>query len=353
MFLLLSLLVVFMYAHALIYLSRDYASCHLMQTPHVRGTHTRSVPAGVGLSLVIICLIILIVFWFHPTYFPRNLSMALIISGTLIAGISFLDDHQHVAPNIRLGIQALSVGFALYEIGGFPEFYVLNHVFYLGWFGHIFAFVGMLWLVNLYNFYDGIDGQVGTQTVFVSINLAAMIYLLGFLSLSWFLLVLATSMLAFLCWNWQPAKIFMGDVCSCFLGFIFAALMAYTARDNTIPLLSWLILLALPIIDMSYSLIVRLLKGYSYHESHCSQAYHHAVVRYGSHQAVVLRGLAINLFWLAPFAWATFIWPEYDLWFFLVAITPIFYWVIKLGAGQENDFSKFLAPRDRFELPTK
>ncbi len=352
-FLLLSLLIVFIYTRALIYLSNAYAKRHLMQAPHLRGTHTQSIPRGVGLAVVIVCLITLSAFGVEHVYFQQNFAFALVLGGALIAFIGFLDDHQHVSPHIRLLVQALGVGLVLYQMGGFPEIYILNQVFYVGWIGHLFAFLGMIWLVNLYNFIDGIDGYVGMETVFISLNIALMVYVLDLFSLTWFMLVLAVSMLAFLCWNWQPAKVFMGDVCSGFLGFLFASLMAYTARDYTVSLITWFILLAIPIIDASYTLVVRLLKGHSYGESHNCHAYHHAVVRYGSHQAVVFRGLAINLFWLAPFAWAAFIWPEYDVYLFAVAVAPIFYIVSKLGAGQDNDFSKFLAPRDRFELPTK
>lgn len=342
-YLLLSLLIVFIYTHALIYLSNAYAKRHLLQAPHFRGTHTRTIPRGVGLAVVLVCLIALSALWLSDANFPKGLALALMVGGLLIGGIGFVDDHEHVAPMIRLWVQTVGVGLVLYSIGGFPKLYLLNYGFNVGWFGHIFAFLGMLWLINLYNFVDGIDGQAGMETVFIAGNLAMMAYLLNFLSLSWLMLVLVSSMSAFLCWNWQPAKVFMGDVCSCFLGFLFAALMAYTAHDNTVPLISWLILLALPIIDMSYTLIVRLKNGYSYQETHCMHAFQHAVGRYGSHQAVVLRGLAVNLFWLAPLAWAAFLFPQYDLWFFLIAVPPIFYIVIKLGAGQENKFFKYNA----------
>jgi Fuc2NAc and GlcNAc transferase len=353
-YLLFTLILVFLYTHALIYLSYAYAKRHLMQAPHFRGTHTRTIPRGVGLAVVIVCLITIVTLFIAPGFFPKPFALGLLLGGVFIAGIGFIDDHQHVQPMIRLWIQSFGVIAVLYLIGGFPELYLFNHAFYVGWFGHILAFLGMLWLINLYNFIDGIDGQAGTQTVFLAINLALMAYFIDFYSLGWLMVILAASMSAFLCWNWQPAKVFMGDVCSCFLGFLFASLMALTARDNTIPLLCWLILLALPIVDMSYTLVVRLIKGYSYHEAHCSHAFQHAVARYGSHQAVVLRGLAINLFWLAPFAWIAFLQPQYDVYCFILAVAPIFYIVIKLKAGQSNDFEKFhLAPRDRFELPTK
>lgn len=352
--LLLTLLVVFIYTHALIYLSRAYALRHLMQAPHFRGTHTRTIPSGVGLAVVLVCLIAICALFFVPTQFPENLALALLLGGAFIAGIGFLDDHEHISPVVRLWVQSFGIGAVLYQINGFPELYALGLDVHVGLFGYGLAFIGMLWLVNLYNFIDGIDGQAGMQTLFISINIAAMSYLLGFISLTWLMGVLAASMSAFLCWNWQPARVFMGDVCSCFLGFLFAALMAFTARENAIPLFSWLILLALPIIDMSYTLIARLLKGHSYHEAHCTHAFQHAVRRFGTHQAVVLRGLAVNVFWLAPMAWIAFLWPQYDLYCFVIAIIPIFYGVIKLGAGRENDFSPFhMAPRDRFELPTK
>ncbi len=339
-YLLLSLLIAFLYTHALIYLSYAYAKRHLMQAPHSRGTHTRTIPRGVGLAVVIVCLITLMALYLTPAHFPKGLALSLLIGGFLIAGIGFVDDHRSVDPVIRLGVQAIAVGVVLYQIGGFPDLYLFNHAFDWGWAGSFIAFIGMLWFINLYNFTDGIDGLAGMQTLFVSLNLAAMTFLLSILSISWLMLILATAISAFLFWNWQPAKVFMGDVCSGFLGFLFAGLMAYTARDNMVPILCWFILLAMPIVDMSYTLVVRLLKGYSYKQAHCTHAFQHAVLRYGSHQAVVLRGLMVNLFWLAPFAWAAFLWPQYDVWFFCLAVPPIFYIVIKLGAGQENDFSK-------------
>ena len=97
--------------------------------------------------------------------------------------------------------------------------------------------LGIVWLSNLYNFMDGIDGIAGGQAAATG---AVMTFLLargGDMGLALLAAVIAGASLGFLIWNWSPALIFMGDVGSGFLGFIFGAIAVAGAREGAVPLL--------------------------------------------------------------------------------------------------------------------
>jgi Fuc2NAc and GlcNAc transferase len=113
---------------------------------------------------------------------------------------------------------------------------------------------------------------------------------------------MSAAVAGFLVWNFPPAKIFMGDAGSGFLGLMLGALALYSAHIAPQMLWVWLILLGVFIVDATYTLIRRLLLGDKVYEAHRSHAYQYATRKYGRHLPVTLAVLAINLFWLAPWA---------------------------------------------------
>jgi Fuc2NAc and GlcNAc transferase len=156
----------------------------------------------------------------------------------------------------------------------------------------------------------------------------------------------ACAAFGFLLFNWQPAKIFMGDVGSGFLGYVFALLLVMTTWDwhTQFDLFSpgangiflWVILLGYFIVDATVTLIRRLLRGDAWYSAHRTHAYQKMVIAGLSHRRVTSTILAINLLWLTPMAGASVLYPSWALPFTLIALAPLVAWVLYWKAGTPN-----------------
>jgi Fuc2NAc and GlcNAc transferase len=164
------------------------------------------------------------------------------------------------------------------------------------------------------------------------------------------LMLLASGVAGFLMWNWAPARIFMGDAASGFLGFSLGVFACYSALHDAIEIWSWLILLGLFIVDASWTLAVRVLNGERWYQPHAKHAYQ-ILSRYrqaqlendgltpeqaraGAHKWVVLLGLTVNLLWLTPLAWLASSKPFYGLLLLVAAYLPLFLIEWRVGAGR-------------------
>jgi len=287
---------------ALTYWLRRYAlHKSLLDIPNGRSSHTVPTPRGGGVAIVISYLAALVLL-FAQGALSGSLFLAFLGSGVIIAALGFLDDHGHVAARWRLLGHFFSAVWALVWLGGLPPVVIFGAALDLGWVGHVLAAVYLVWLLNLYNFMDGIDGIASVEAVCVCIGAAVIYALSGFVDLIWLPLLLAAAVLGFLVWNFPPAKIFMGDAGSGFLGIILGLLSLQAASISSQLLWAWLILLGVFIVDATVTLIRRLVRGDKVYEAHRSHAYQFASRKYGKHLPVTSAVGVINLFWLLPVA---------------------------------------------------
>src|SRR5690606_7293985 len=135
---------------------------------------------------------------------------------------------------------------------------------------------GIVWMINLYNFMDGIDGIAATETVMVCALAGILLLASGASIIAWTAWALAAACLGFLRWNWAPAQIFMGDVGSGFLGYCIAMLAIVSSREGSFPLWVWLILLGAFVVDAGVTLLRRMKQRLKWYEAHHSHAYQHA-----------------------------------------------------------------------------
>ena len=157
---------------------------------------------------------------------------------------------------------------------------------HLGLCGGLVAVLAIVWSTNLFNFMDGIDGIAGVEaTVVGTIAGTLLVRTAGGTGLGFVALAVAGAAAGFLCWNWQPARIFMGDVGSSFLGFVFATLALASERARVLPALVWVILSAAFIVDATVTLLRRIHRGYV-SEAHRTHAYQRAVQSGWSHRNV-------------------------------------------------------------------
>ncbi|WP_448632324.1 MULTISPECIES: MraY family glycosyltransferase [Pseudomonas fluorescens group] len=311
---------------------RRYALARsLIDVPNARSSHTAPTPRGGGVAIVL-CFFAAVAASFFLGILPLNPVAALLGAGSLVAVLGFLDDHGHIAARWRLLGHFIAAFWALYWVGGLAPLSMFGMNVELGVFGYVVAALFLVWMLNLYNFMDGIDGIASVEAITVCLSAALLGGLQGAGNFVGPLL-LASAVLGFLCWNYPPARIFMGDAGSGFLGItlgIFALQSAWISSDL---FFAWLILLGVFIVDATVTLIRRLLRGEKLYEAHRSHAYQFASRHYKQHLPVTLTVGALNLLWLLPMAFLVVEGVVQGVVGVLVAYVPLILLALKFRAG--------------------
>ena len=304
------LLFTFVLALLLTLAIRTYAHHkELLDHPNERSSHTMPTPKGGGLAIMISFYGAVSYLYLQMQIDPK-LFFAL-LSALPVVIISLIDDIHPLSAKIRLGVQLLSAASALYFLGGVDS--IDMSIFTLsGVWLNIIALIGIVWMTNLYNFLDGIDGYAGSEALFTGI---AAFILFG----STPALFIAVSAAGFLLFNWHKASIFMGDVGSAPLGFLFAVFMLYDA--GTPHFLGWLMLLSLFWFDATLTLFRRAKRGERLAQPHKKHAYQRLNQAGFTHDKVVLLAMGINLL---IFAALYFTHPESYLYLFLALIVLLY-----------------------------
>ena len=203
--------------------------------------------------------------------------------------------------------------------------------------GSILGVVYLVWLLNLFNFMDGTDGIAASEAIFVVLAGAFLSYhVLSDANHSAAAITLAASTFGFILYNWSPAKIFMGDVGSGFLGIVIGGLSLIAANQDRELLWVWIILLAVFVSDATVTLIRRLLRKQKPHVAHRSHAYQHLAIRLNSHAKVALLVLAVNIAWLLPIAFLVADKQLAGTTGVIIAYVPLLVAALAFGAGKDS-----------------
>lgn len=314
-------------ARWLIYWGRKGAHLAL---PNHRSSHSAPTPTSGGISFII-------VFWCWSLTLPHLFSMPgfdfwlLLILASLLGLVGFWDDRGSVSVKLRLSLQILAAVALLFALDSVPSIHywngrIDNELFLLP-----FYLVTLVWLLNLFNFMDGIDGIAAIEAICCLLGAAL---IMGTEALHWFqasMLVLASCVFGFLVWNWAPAKIFMGDVGSYFLGFMLGGFALLSAGQGWVSIWSWFILLAVFVVDATITLLLRALRREVLYQAHRQHAYQILARLWRSHARVSLLALLLNLLWLWPLAWVASEWPRWGLYALALAYTPLVLVRLRLG----------------------
>lgn len=279
--------ILFLISFLLTYFIKNYAiKKSFVATVNDRSSHTVPTPHGGGIAIAITWFAGIIYLYFIDKI-ETNLFYALLV-GAVISIVSFFDDLYELSAKIRLIVQAGVALIGIYLIGGLESidlgfFIVKNQVF-----TNIFAFFMIVWFINLTNFIDGINGYVGSEFVFLGI---AGVVLFGDVHLG----VLAVSVLGFLYWNWNKAKIFMGDVGSTLLGYNIAIFTIYYSNQEATNFWIWIVLFAVFWFDATLTLIRRKLNGEKLSEAHKKHAYQRLTQAGWSHYKVTNYLIIVNV----------------------------------------------------------
>ncbi|MET0027164.1 MAG: glycosyltransferase family 4 protein [Candidatus Thiodiazotropha sp.] len=327
----------------------------LLDTPNARSSHIQVTPRGGGLGFVLVYLGLMLLVGVYPL--PGldplpPLFWAVLPGAGLVALIGFIDDHRDLSAKLRILVHLLAASWAVWVLE-IPPVQILDGSVTEGWWLYLLGVLALVWLLNLYNFMDGIDGIASLEAICVLLG-ASLILLINQgdpNQVAW-LLFLAAAVTGFLVWNWPPAKIFMGDVASGFLGFSLGVFALYTAWGEAISIWSWIILLGLFVVDASWTLLMRMSRGEAWYKPHAQHAYQiqarqvQAMFRAQgvesnqsralAHRRVVMRGVLINLLWLTPLAWCASHWPGMGFGFTMLGLAPLVLDVWRSGAGRED-----------------
>jgi Fuc2NAc and GlcNAc transferase len=265
-----------------------------LDTPNDRSLHRHTVPRGAGIVVVALVAV--------AAAPPRGLPIGIFFSflpGLGIAAVGWWDDLRGVPARLRFLLYGICSALALVALQVFP----LQSP--AGWCALAAAALAFLWLINLYNFMDGINGLAAFEAIFL---LAAGLALSPYSPYALLFEPLASSAMAilagFLCWNFPRARVFMGDVGSVFLGFLLGLFALWSQGMGGPGIATWCILGAVFIADTSYTLLVRIATGQRWYEGHRTHAYQKLSLRWNSHVKTVAAIMGVNLAWLLPLAWA-------------------------------------------------
>lgn len=303
----------------------------LLDYPGPRSLHTRPTPRGGGLSIAVATIAAGALLW-HIDLLDLELWLALALGGCLIALVGWIDDHGHVPAAGRASVHAVA-GLLLMHFIGWPRTVDLGFVeLSFGWAAPVLYVVSVVWVINLFNFMDGIDGIAATQAA-LGFGVGSLLLLHG---ASPGLPLLATTVagasVGFLVWNWPPAHIFMGDVGSGFLGYVVVFFGFAADRAGAVPLLVWMMLFAVFLTDATVTLARRIIRGGEWYAAHRSHAYQRLVQVGMSHRQVTLASalVTVNVTMLAVLAaqWPALLVPMILL--VIVSLLFVYGWVERI-----------------------
>lgn len=248
-----------------------------------RHIHNVPTPHGGGLLVVLVAVPLgLAVVHLAKLPFAPWLDLMLLLS-LLVAAVGWLDDKHSLSPRVRLAVHLFAVAMTVLLMP--PLFDVLPL-----WLDKIITMLAWAWFISLFNFMNGADGLAESEAVFIAAAVALLVPQLSPLAL-----VIAGSSLGFLRVNWHPAKLFLGDVGSTWLGYVLGGLLLLPAANNGWLLTAPLATLSLVFCaDATWTLVRRILQGHNPMVPHKRFWFHRALDLGLSHSQLVARVMKLN-----------------------------------------------------------
>lgn len=272
-----------------------------LDIPNERSSHTHPTARGGGMAIVVVVLGGMCIYAACTTGVPWRTLGILTLGAVLIAGIGGLDDLRPLSVSVRIAAHGLAAVLAILALGYWQAISVPGvGCLPLGLFGAVLTFLWIVGLTNAYNFMDGIDGIAGGQAVVAGLGWAVIGWLDGQPMAGVSGLLIAAASLGFLGHNWPPARIFMGDVGSAFLGYAFAVLPVLASQANPLLVLAGIGLVWPFVFDATLTFCRRLCRGERVWAAHRSHLYQRLVISGLSHGrvSVIYIGLSgLGLIW--------------------------------------------------------
>ena len=303
----------------------------MIDVPVLRSAHSFPTPVGGGAGIALLFLLVAS-HYYRVGVIPFAEFMA-IVATAFIAALGLIDDIKPLDIRWRVPPQFLAAIWVIGWLGNVPAISFGSWQLETVWILNLLAVLGLVWLLNLFNFMDGIDGIAGSELVCVNLMVLFLVISSEDEVVTLLSATLASVGAGFLLWNWSPAKIFMGDVGSAFIGFSLGVLALLTMHHQSMTIWSWLLLLGVFVADSGVTLIRRFMRRDKWYEGHACHAYQNAARHYRSHSKVTITVILINSLWLAPLAWVAVRLPELGVVLCVLGIVPLVVLAIRLDAG--------------------
>lgn len=261
---------------------------YMVDMPNDRSLHVDPVSRGGGMAVFVAAALALAVAHLLELA-GSGFGLSVVAGAVVVAVIGYVDDRGHVPAHWRLLIQCAVVVLVVLD-GFWPQNLWLP--------GAIIALpepvsvaaacLLILWMINLFNFMDGMDGFAGGMAVFGFATLGLIGWWQGDAQFAITGLVLACSAAGFLIHNFPPAKVFMGDVGSTVLGYAAAVMVLYADRTELIPLWVGLLVFSPFVVDATVTLARRMIRREKIWQAHRSHSYQRLVVAGWGHRKTVM-----------------------------------------------------------------
>ena len=260
----------------------------LVDHPNARSLHDRPISRAGGVAIVSGLAAGLAVVMLHESLAPGEYWV--IAGGAIIVSISLADDVRRISPAIRIVFHLAAAGCVVLAGLSAERIVLPGATLDLGArAGAAFTVLFVAWIVNLYNFMDGIDGLAGGMTAIGFTTLALLSAQGGATTLMAAGFVVAAASAGFLVFNFPPARIFMGDLGSSLLGYLCAVMMLSASDSASVPLWISVVVFSPFIVDASVTLVRRTVAGERPWRAHRSHFYQRLVRLGWGHRKTVLR----------------------------------------------------------------
>ena len=292
---------------------------NLLATINHRTLHSSSIPKGGGVVFSILTVLPVLFAWWK-WQLSAEFFWVLGVGGFIAALVGFIDDVKNIRARIKLVVQLFLSSWVVFWL---HENLLLRYDLLPNYVLILLLLFFMVWIINAYNFLDGIDGLAASGAIFVSSTIAIVLFLNnGTVEIMSVFILLATAVSGFMLFNWPPASIFMGDSGSIFLGYTFGALMLFTVKSGDLSIWNWLVVFGYFFADTTVTQITRVLLVKKWWHAHRSHAYQNLARITGSHLKVTSGVTIYHLFWILPLTlWSALV-PEFALVAVFLAVSP-------------------------------
>ena len=300
----------------------------IISSPNFRTLHLGDAITGGGFIFSLVFFSTIFFFWLIG-FLTNEIFFVLGIGGFFATLLGFIDDLFNVGAIKKLFFHTILSAWSIYwlELGIFLDINWIPHSISIG-----LSILFLVWVINAYNFIDGIDGLAISGATFISGGLILIMIITNNSSdLTIIYFSLLACALAFIIFNWPPAKIFMGDSGSIFLGYIIGTLFLLTIKRGDVTVWTWLVIFGYFFADTTVTQLMRILLVKKWYKAHRSHAYQNLARITGSHLKITSAIIFYHFVWLLPLMIFSIKLPNLSMFAAALAVFPAMLFAVKYG----------------------
>lgn len=281
----------------------------VLDHPNERSTHAKPTPRLGGIAIALAATVASVGWLFFESIDVPQV-LAILLGCAVLASVGVIDDVRSLSARVRLGVQFLVMGGLIMLLSASSSTQLWSSAVVL---------VATVWFINLFNFMDGIDGFASVGAIFILGTMGVLGLFAGDPLVGGMAIIAACAIAGFLVWNLPPARIFLGDGGSYWIG-AFIAVLAIVAVERGAVSLAIAVLLPAPFVaDATVCLVRRALRRESVWKAHRMHAYQHANQRWGGRGRVITALCILDLAVLLPAVVCVLAWPQFE-WLVVVGV---------------------------------